>query len=112
MDSEQSSLIEAVFYHLVLPPKLPRKFDGDEVALTQNLSKRLLEALASLRLMGEPTTWDNLDASLKATGVVNQGSLAGDDLRDCFKSVLKSRITLALHVAQQNAALLIQRDVS
>ncbi|RSM02017.1 hypothetical protein CDV31_011100 [Fusarium ambrosium] len=112
MDSEQSPLTEAVFYHLVLPPKLPRKFDGDEAALTQNLSKRLHEALAILRQTGEPAIWDNLDASLRATGVVNQGSLAGDDLRDCFRGVVQAPITLALHVAQQNAALLIYRDVS
>ncbi|KAJ4329353.1 hypothetical protein N0V84_000248 [Fusarium piperis] len=112
MNSEQSSLIEDVFHHLVLPPKLPRKFDGNNAALTENLGKRLHESLAILRFVGNPAIWDALDASLRATRDVNQGLLAGDDLRDGFRAVIESPIWLTLHVAQQNAALLIHRDAS
>lgn len=112
MDSEQPSLIEDVFHHLVLPPKLPRKSDGDKAALADNLGKRLHEALAILRFVGNPTAWDVLDASLRATRDVNQGFLTGDGLRDAFRAVVESSIWLALHIVQQNAALLIHRDTS
>ncbi|KAI8665198.1 hypothetical protein NCS56_00955100 [Fusarium sp. Ph1] len=62
MNSEQSPLVETVFHHLVLPPKLPR----------------------------------------------------GDDLLEGFRTVAESEVPiwLALHVTQQNAALLIHRDAS
>lgn len=67
MNSEQSPLVETVFHHLALPPKLPRKFDGDNAELTENLGERLHEGLSALRHVGNPAVWDALDASLRAT---------------------------------------------
>ncbi|KAI8664160.1 hypothetical protein NCS55_00923800 [Fusarium keratoplasticum] len=115
MNSEQSPLVETVFHHLVLPPKLPRKFDGDNTELAENLGERLQEALSALRHVGNPAIWDALDASLRATRALDQGFLGGDDLLEGFRTVAeresKVPIWLALPVAQQNAALLIHRDV-
>lgn len=73
MNSEQSLLVESVFHHLVLPPKLPRKFDSDNAELTENLGERLHEALSVLRNLGNPAVWDVLDASLQATRALDQG---------------------------------------
>ncbi|KAH7268297.1 hypothetical protein B0J15DRAFT_533760 [Fusarium solani] len=67
MNSEQSPLVETVFHHLALPPKLPRKFDGDNAELAENLGERLHEGLSALRHVGNPAVWDALDASLRAT---------------------------------------------
>ncbi|KAI8716467.1 hypothetical protein NCS52_00940700 [Fusarium sp. LHS14.1] len=113
MNSKQSPLIEAVFHHLVLPPKLPRKFDGDKAAIVQNLGKRLHEALATLR-PARPSISGALDASLRATKDVNRGFLAGNDLRHALRGVVEtvSPVWLALHVTQQNAALLIHVDAT
>ncbi|RSL53391.1 hypothetical protein CEP54_010421 [Fusarium duplospermum] len=114
MNSEQPPLVEAVFHHLVLPPKLPRKFDGDNAELAVNLGKRLHEALPALRNVGNPAVWDALDASLRATRALDQGFLGGDDLLEGFRTVAESEapVWLALHITQQNAALLIHRDAS
>ncbi|RSL92517.1 hypothetical protein CEP52_013761 [Fusarium oligoseptatum] len=114
MNSEQPPLVETVFYHLVLPPKLPRKFDGDNAELAVNLGKRLHEALPALRNVGNPAVWDALDASLRATRALDQGFLGGDNLLEGLRTVVESEapVWLALHITQQNAALLIHRDAS
>lgn len=113
MDSE-ALLLKAVFHHLVLPAKLPQKYDGDNVALVQDFGKRLQGALTIFGDIGGTNIWDTLKASLLATTALNQGSLNGEDLLKEFESLADSDDApwLALHVVQQNAAVLVHRNSS
>ncbi|RYP56983.1 hypothetical protein DL769_009768 [Monosporascus sp. CRB-8-3] len=72
------ALLESVFNHLVLPPKLPGQQDPDIEGVTHNILTRLIRACDTL------------------------GNLSGQTLNQL----------LILHVAEQNAAILIRRHVS
>lgn len=63
MATDETVLLEAIFYHLVLP----RSFDGDNIALGRNLGERLQDALGMFRDTGDAKIWQTLEASLQAT---------------------------------------------
>jgi hypothetical protein len=111
MAHEQQLLLDAVFNHLVLPPKLPSTFDGDDVSLIKNLGERLLKACGTLRDLchfKNGRVWDTIEASLQATRALNHEFLAKENLTWAFNRLENE--WLALHIAKQNAALLIHRD--
>ncbi|KAK7415019.1 hypothetical protein QQZ08_012459 [Neonectria magnoliae] len=111
MASQHEPLLDAVFNHLVLPPKLPTEFDGDDVSLIDNLGQRLLAACGTLRKLchfEDGRVWDTLEASMQATRALNHEFLAKNDLTWAFNRLGKE--WLALHIAKQNAALLVHRD--
>ncbi|KPM43238.1 hypothetical protein AK830_g3340 [Neonectria ditissima] len=111
MASKHEPLLEAVFNHLVLPPKLPTEFDGDDVSLIDNLGQRLLSACRTLRQLchfDDGGVWDTLETSLQATRALNHEFLAKNDLKWAFDRLGKE--WLALHVVKQNAALLVHQD--
>ncbi|KAK7420613.1 hypothetical protein QQZ08_010305 [Neonectria magnoliae] len=112
MATDEILLLKALFHHLVLPPKLPRSFDGDNTALARSLGERLQNALAMFRDVGDAAVWRTLDASLQATRDLNQGPLYRDDLLEAFQLVKDSDdgVWLGLHVVPQNAALIVHRD--
>ncbi|KFA51508.1 hypothetical protein S40293_06317 [Stachybotrys chartarum IBT 40293] len=112
MATDEIVLLEALFHHLVLPPKLPQSFDGDNTALARSLGGRLRDALATFRDVGDSRVWRTLEASLQATVNLNQGPLYRDDLLKAFQLVKDSDdgVWLGLHVVPQNAALIVHRD--
>ncbi|ROT41910.1 hypothetical protein SODALDRAFT_347045 [Sodiomyces alkalinus F11] len=116
MDASATKLLEAVFEHLVLPPQLPGAFDGNDTALTRNLGERLQAACASLRHAGDTRVWDTVEVSLKATRSLNHNALASGDIRILHALSLLTHDGavewLAVHVIQQNAAILIHRAPS
>ncbi|GKU22957.1 unnamed protein product, partial [Fusarium langsethiae] len=112
MSTDEVSLRETLFHHLVLPPKLPRTFDGDNVALAQNVAERLQHAWGRFRGIGDPKVWETLEASLQATRNLNEGPLYQDDIFRALKNVQSSggAVWLGIHVVPQNAALIIHGD--
>ncbi|RSL81121.1 hypothetical protein CDV31_017066, partial [Fusarium ambrosium] len=112
MATDEILQLEALFRHLVLPPKLPRDCDSDNVALDRSLGERLQNALAIYHDVGDTRVWRTLEASLQTTGNLNQGPLYQDDLVKAFQLVKDSdcSVWLGLHVVPQNAALIVHRD--
>ncbi|RSL78365.1 hypothetical protein CEP52_017638, partial [Fusarium oligoseptatum] len=112
MATDEILQLEALFRHLVLPPKLSRDCDSDNVALDRSLGERLQNALAIYRDVGDTRVWQTLEASLQTTGNLNQGPLYQDDLVKAFQLVKHSdcSVWFGLHVVQQNAALVIHHD--
>jgi hypothetical protein len=112
MSTDEAFLLEALFHHLVLPPKLPRTFDGDNSTLARNLGERLQHALGRFRGIGDPKVWQTLEASLHATKNLHDGPLYQDDLFCALKNVQRSdgSVWLAIHLVPQNAALIIRGD--
>ena len=112
MATDEIPLLEALFHHLVLPPKLPRSFDGDNIALSRSLGERLQNALAVFRHVGDTRIWRTLEASLQATRDLNQGPLYQDDILKAFEIVTNhdDSVWLCLHIVSQNAALIIHHD--
>ncbi|KAM0344968.1 hypothetical protein ACHAPU_007102 [Fusarium lateritium] len=112
MATNEIPLLEAIFHHLVLPPKLPRTFDGDNIALAQSLGERLRNALSMFRDVGDPKVWQTLEASLQATKSLNESPLYHGDIRMALEQVKESNGTvwLGVHVGQQNAALIVHYD--
>ncbi|KAF4448734.1 very large low complexity protein [Fusarium austroafricanum] len=109
---EEASLLEAVFNHVVLPPKLPSKNDADNVALAYDLGNRLQRALANFSKDKDQDIWVALATSLNATSVLNQGQLDSHELLEALKAIAGGdyNVWLALFITQQNAALLIHRN--
>ncbi|ROW07311.1 hypothetical protein VMCG_03763 [Cytospora schulzeri] len=106
------SLLEGVFNHLVLPPKLPGRQDPHLEDESQDFVKRLIKAIDTLSIAA--TNTHMVDAlvsvrqSLRLCSVLNRGRLDKDALIAAFQKFGKEQ--LILHVIEQNAAILIRRD--
>lgn len=106
--------LETVYHHLVLPPKVPGGQDNDLESIQDAILGRLLVACHSLReITGSEFqgTWDSVVKSLEVCQKLNQGHLDKDKLAETFNTLGNGQM-LILYVVQQNAALLIRRDVS
>lgn len=112
MERDRTRRLEALFDHLVLPPKLPGSYKDNDVCLTQDLGDHLRLACYSLHLTGDKYIWKSLAAFAEATRKINQGSLSKEDLLSAFEDLSREGTGdwLALHVVQQNVALLIHAD--
>lgn len=106
------SLIELIFNHVALPPRLPGKqedrIDHIEGALTDRLlaASRTLKNLTSVEFSND---WDCIRRSLEICKTVNAGGrLNKTSLLKEFRS-LERKDLLILHVAEQNAGLTIRR---
>ncbi|KAK8063845.1 hypothetical protein PG996_008497 [Apiospora saccharicola] len=106
--------LEAVYHHLVLPPKVPGGQDSDLESIQNDIIRRLLQACHTLHDVTGPElngTWDYVTKSLETCQKLNQGRLDEDQLTQAFKT-LDDRQILILYVVQQNVALVIRRQVS
>lgn len=112
MKPDDAALLQAIFHHLVLPSKVPQQYDGDDDAIAQDLGQRLQDAFTLFRNVGPSEIWDILESSLQTIRVLNGEYLDKNDLSQAFENLLgcKSTVWLAIHVVQQNAALLVYRD--
>lgn len=107
------ALLESVFNHFVLPPKLPGHRDIDIEGIEQSILSRLLRACDSLskctnQQFGE--TWASVRFSLRVYLNINQGRLEKASLLQGFCNLQRNSL-LILHVVEQNAALLIRRHI-
>ncbi|KAF5564196.1 hypothetical protein FPHYL_4816 [Fusarium phyllophilum] len=109
---EPKLLLQAVFYHVVLPSTLPSRNDADDSRLAHDLGSRLRRALAKFSNNQDQDTWNVLVRSMKATAFLNQGQLISHELLELFQGIASGdkNIWLALFVTQQNSALLIHRN--
>lgn len=112
MAPKQPTALEALFSHLVLPPKLPQAFDGDEEALIRSLGKRLEDACSGFHRVGDADIWNLLNISLRSAQILKQGCLNQGDLLHSLNYLIYGRTPpwLVIHIVRQNAALLIHRD--
>ena len=107
------ALLESVFNHLVLPPKLPGQQDIDIQGIEQSILTRLIRACDTLgKLTGQQFagTWTSLRHSLLVCLNVNQGRLEKASMLQEFCNLQQNDL-LILYVVEQNAALLIRRHI-
>jgi hypothetical protein len=108
-----SALLEAVFNHLVLPPKLPERQDTDIESIQQSILSRLIRACETLeQSTGNEfrDTWTSVRRSLLVCRDTNLGHLEKVSMLTAFADLGANDI-LILHVVEQNAALLIRRNI-
>ncbi|MCJ1402282.1 hypothetical protein MMC11_005502 [Xylographa trunciseda] len=107
------ALLESVFNHLVLPPKLPGHRDIDFEGIEQSILTRLIRACDTLgQFTGQPfrETWASVRYSLCMCLNVNPGRLEKASVLQEFSNLQRNGL-LILYVVEQNAALLIRRHV-
>ncbi|KAI9733803.1 MAG: hypothetical protein M1818_007070 [Claussenomyces sp. TS43310] len=106
------SLLESVFNHVVLPPQLPGRREPKIRLVESALADRLLSATRTLRDLSKNNIHDRLDYICQALDVCktvnNGGKVDKASLLIEFWG-LKPKGLLILHIAEQNAALLIRK---
>lgn len=107
-------ILESLIAHISLPPKLPTKQDPALSRVEKALATYAVKASSSLRdsLVRDTshTHWDSIRNLLQTSLTLNAGrSLDQDRLVEAF-STLRTEHPLILHVAEQNAGLLIRKS--
>lgn len=105
------NLLESVFNHVVLPPKLPGQRDVNIKDLEFVILTRLIDACRTLgKLSGDELagTWLTVGNSLCVCRNLNSGRLERATLLQEFYDLDQN--FLVLHVTEQNAALIIRRQ--
>lgn len=105
-------LLESVVNHVALPPRLPGKADRNVDQIQHALTSRLLDASRILRDQtdGEFShQWESIRGILNTCRTANaDGKLNRTSLSIQFGG-LERKDLLILHIAEQNAGLLIRR---
>jgi hypothetical protein len=103
-----------VFNHLVLPAKLPGQQDAELELINNAVILRLIQATSTLgKLAGQEqaSTWQNLRQSLRRCHSLHaSGRLEHRALISEFQK-LKRDEHIFLYITEQNAALIVRRDV-
>ncbi|OCL13648.1 hypothetical protein AOQ84DRAFT_413466 [Glonium stellatum] len=108
------ALLESVFNHLVLPPRLPGHRDTNIEGIQHDILTRLMRAHDTLgKFVGEEftETWTSIHHSLRICLNINQGRLGKTSMLREFRN-LQPKSFIILYVVEQNAALLIRRRFS
>ncbi|KAI9771414.1 MAG: hypothetical protein M1839_002804 [Geoglossum umbratile] len=117
MDTPTTSvppILESVFNHIALPPRLPAKQEdrADQIRIERALIDLLLYAVRTLRDIkgcGFSGYWESISHALQTCGTLNSGGkLDKTALFEEFTRIPVVRFVI-LHVAEQNAGLLIRR---
>ncbi|PLB47177.1 hypothetical protein P170DRAFT_412866 [Aspergillus steynii IBT 23096] len=110
MSNYAPAVIEQVFNHIALPPRLPDHSDDDVGKINEGIIKHgveAAEALFSLTGTEYQNVWTLVKQSLYLCGSIHEdGNINRYRLRDAF-SGQKETACLILHISQQNAGLLI-----
>ncbi len=112
MVSSTSSLLESLFHHVVLPPRLPGKRETNIDAIERAIMDRLLTAIRTLRdFMSDkcPDQWGSLCRSLQICTALNAGGKLNIGSLLTESGSLERNGLLILHITEQNAGLLIRR---
>jgi hypothetical protein len=103
-----------VFNHLVLPPRLPGEQDADIEHISNDVLDRLIRATVTLgKLAGQEqaSVWHAVRKSLHRCHTLHaRGRLEKQSLISEFRH-LEHDQPLILHIIEQNAALIIRRDI-
>lgn len=115
MAISKASLLESLANHVALPPRLPGKRESQLDQIENALTDRLLDASRTIRDLthGEISQqWDGIRRILQTCRTINAGGkLDKKQLLTEFRG-LGSKHVLIVHVAEQNAGLLIRRQNS
>ncbi|KAI0393574.1 hypothetical protein F5Y17DRAFT_466837 [Xylariaceae sp. FL0594] len=107
-------LLESVFNHLVLPPEIPGAQEGDQESIARHILERLVRAITTLQNITEESPWRDacqaLQRSFETCIDLNNGPLDRCRLLKQLQSLSPGQV-LILYVREQNAGLLIRRDV-
>ena len=104
------SLVEAVFNHIALPPRLPGSQDVSIERIEHQLIDRLLNATSQLAASLKGDEIVPLRRSLEIAKRVNaNGRLTKSTLLTAFSELEANEFIIA-HVREQNAALLIRKQ--
>ena len=108
-----SCRLSSQLHHIVLPPLLPGQREKNLTEIENSLNDRLVEAAKVIRNFASPESYQLWDAVRRTLLVSKSICLAGavnsHRLIDEF-GLLPSGTTLILHIAEQNAGLLIRRN--
>ncbi|KAI8963576.1 hypothetical protein F5Y11DRAFT_144057 [Daldinia sp. FL1419] len=106
-------LLQTVFNHLVLPPRLPGSQDSDIEAVSYDVLMRMIRACSTVEDLADPPwseAFQSLRVSLEECLTLHSGRLEKSTLLDHFRKLQPHRM-LILHIIEQNAALLIRRTI-
>lgn len=110
MSVPSREILDGLFHHVVLPARLPGKPEPNLVDIEQVLAQRLYQACCQLRdCPAHPSReiWDRVCRTFAYCGPMHSsGGLNKTSLLDAF-SRLQPRDFLVLHIASQNAGLLV-----
>jgi hypothetical protein len=111
--SARGTLMESLFNHIVLPPTLPGKPDGNRADIQRAVTERLLDASRVMRTLAADglyrTTWDSICRSLQTCRTCNAGGrLDKTSLRREFAALTDGE-TMILHLSEQNCGLLVRK---
>ena len=108
-----SAVLKALVNHVFLPPQIPGKNDASLPGLSEAFFNALIRAVLTLRDSGDGKLYrlyDSVRLVLQNARVLNaNGKLDRDSLIKTFRE-LDDRSFLILHVAEQNAGLLIREQ--
>jgi hypothetical protein len=110
--ASRSPLLESLASHVALPPRLPGKADSNVDQIQSALTNYLLDASSILRdqTNGELSRqWESFRNILYICRSLNAGNKLNKSLLLAQFGRLKREDLLILHVAEQNAGLLIGR---
>lgn len=111
MAALQRELLGSLFDHIVLPPRLPGRQGTRLEQVERALVERLLGATVSLSRLPHNTCVNELESlrrSLETCRRVNSGGrLTKNSLLTALRE-LRGRDFIALHITEQNAALIIR----
>ena len=81
MNSDSTELVDSIFQHLVLPPKISESFEDETYSIGSSIERCLQNACATLRrLFPDDQMWEGLEDTLKEMVKLNQGLLVKDNL--------------------------------
>jgi len=105
-----ASLLESVFNHVVLPPKLPGCRDLNGRAVEDNLLSRLIAACDTLRALpgqGKQRHWQSVRQQLLMCLDLHGCRFDRASIRRAFSN-LSTDCPVVLHVEEQNCAILVR----
>lgn len=97
------SLLEHVFNHIVLPPRLPGSQDDDIREVEENLAFRMIFAIQQLRWYSTDDvapTWRRVAAALKSSSVMDENGAVDEKVVLGNLKSLKSKQTVLLYLKE------------
>jgi hypothetical protein len=111
MAASPGDFLQSLFNHIALPPRLPGRQDTRLDRVERGLVERLLDATVKLSRLPHNDSvdeWESLRRSLETCRRVNSGGrLTKTSLLTALRE-LQGRDFIALHITEQNAALIIR----
>jgi hypothetical protein len=107
-----SKLLESLYNHITLPPKLPGQKDANLRDIEKALTSRLLTAVTTLQDQKNESAgiWRFLERTLDLSSVVNEGGYVNSQKFGQAWTQLQRGEALILQITEQNAGLILRRS--